>query len=56
MKKLVQIKSNRWETEEGDYIWKDDFGTYIIKVNGIMECADTFDKAVKILNSDRYNG
>ena len=38
---LKQVRKNRWEDEKGNYIWKDDFGTFIIYVNGIRECAQT---------------
>ena len=52
--KLRQVGSNRWETAEGNFIWKDDFGHFQVKVNGTFEITDTFDKAVAIINSDRY--
>ena len=32
MKKLIQTKSNRWEMENGSYIWKDDFDAYHVHV------------------------
>ena len=55
MKELKQIFKNKWETENGDYIYLDDFGNYSVKVNGWLEITNTFEKAVKILNSARYN-
>lgn len=47
---LNKIKSNKWVDEKGNYIWRDDFGTFIISVNNTVECAKTFDKAVAIYN------
>ena len=49
-KELKQVSSNRWETESGDWIWKDDFSNFIIKAGGIQEITNTFEKAVRILN------
>lgn len=51
---LKQIKSNRWEDKNGNYIWKDDFGIFIIYVNGVTECANTLEKALKIMDSDKF--
>lgn len=51
---LIQKRSNRWEDNNGNYIWKDDFGTFIIFVNGTTECAKTLEKALEIMDSDRY--
>ena len=50
MKELTQINKNRWETKDGDYIWRDDFGAYIVKRGNTHEITDTFEKAVRILN------
>lgn len=51
---LTQTRGNRWEDEKGNFIWKDDFGKYIIRVNGATECATTLEKALEIMDSDRY--
>lgn len=51
---LTQTRTNRWEDENGNYIWKDDFGTFIISVNGVSECATTLEKALAIMDCDRY--
>lgn len=51
---LKQVRKNRWEDEKGNYIWKDDFGTFIIYVNGIRECAKTLERALAVMDSDRY--
>lgn len=51
---LTQVKSNRWEDNKGNYIWKDDFGAFIIYVNGTTERADSFQKALGIMDPDRY--
>lgn len=51
---LTQTRSNRWEDKNGNYIWKDDFGTFIIKVNNTTECAKTLKKALEIMDSDKY--
>ena len=47
---LKQIRSNKWTDENNNYIWKDDFGTFIIRVNGTTECAKTLEKALAIYN------
>ena len=54
MRDIKQVRANRWETENGDYIWRDDFGAYIVRVNGTTECTNTFDKALKIINNNKY--
>lgn len=51
---LTKVKSNRWEDNKGNYIWKDDFGTFIVYVNGTTERADSLQKALDIMDSDRY--
>lgn len=51
---LNKIKNNRWEDNKGNYIWKDDFGAYIVYVNGTTERADSLQKALDIMDSDRY--
>lgn len=42
------------EDNNGNYIWKDDFGAFIIYVNGTMERADSLKKALEVMDSDRY--
>lgn len=51
---LTKVSSCRWEDKNGNYIWKDDFGTYIISVNGNHECANTLDKALAIMDLDKF--
>jgi hypothetical protein len=51
---LKQVRHDRWEDNNGNYIWKDDFGTFIIYVNGTMERADSLKKALEVMDSDRY--
>lgn len=51
---LKQVRHDRWEDQNGNYIWKDDFGNYIIHVNGTFECAGTLEKALRVMDSDRY--
>ncbi len=51
---LTQVSSNRWEDKNGNYIWKDDFGNYAIHVNGTNEIANSLEKALKIMDSNRY--
>ena len=51
---LTQVKSNSWEANKGNYIWKDDFGKYIVCVNGVTEIADSLKKALEVMDSDRY--
>ena len=51
---LKQVRKNRWEDENGNYIWEDDFGTFIIYVNGIRECAQKLERALVVMDSDRY--
>ena len=60
MRKLTEVRWNkkngectRWETVNGDYIVKDEFG-YSIKVNETYEHAETFANALNFINSDRY--
>ena len=38
---LKQVRHDRWEDNNGNYIWKDDFGAFIIYVNGTMERTDS---------------
>lgn len=47
---LKKIRTNRWEDENGNWIWEDDFGHFQILVNGIPEITNTFEKALKIYN------
>lgn len=51
---LKQVRSNRWEDKNGNFIWKDDFGMFIINVNGTTEIAQTLEKALEVMDSDRY--
>lgn len=51
---LKQVRHDRWEDNNGNYIWKDDFGAFIIYVNGTMERAGSFKKALEVMDSDRY--
>ena len=51
---LKQVNLNRWEDANGNYIWKDDFGTFIIHVNGTTECAQTLERALAIMDSDKF--
>ena len=54
MRTLKQVRSNRWEADNGDYIWKDDFGDYQIQVNGFCEVATSLEKAINIINNPKY--
>lgn len=51
---LKQVRHDRWEDNNGNYIWEDDFGAFIIYVNGTMEKADSLKKALEVMDSDRY--
>lgn len=51
---LTKVKSNKWEDRNGNYIYRDDFGTFIIFVNGVTECAKTLEKALAIMDLDKY--
>jgi hypothetical protein len=51
---LKQVRHDRWEDNNGNYIWRDDFGAFIIYVNGTMERTDSLQKALEVMDSDRY--
>ena len=53
---LAQVKTNRWEdiNNKENFIWKDDFGQFIIFVNGVQEVAKTLEKAFAVFDCDRY--
>ena len=51
---LKQVRTNKWEDANGNYVWKDDFGTYVISVNGYVECAKTLEKALAVMDLDKF--
>ena len=53
---LIQTRSNRWEDKNNkeNFIWRDDFGQFIIFVNGVQEVAKTLEKALTVFDCDRY--
>lgn len=53
---LRQVRNNRWEdiNNKSNFIWKDDFGMFIISVNGSQEVAKTLEKALAVFDCDRY--
>ena len=51
---LNQVSSNKWEDKDGNNIWKDDFGTFKVRVNGTNEVASSLEEALKVFDSDRY--
>lgn len=51
---LTQVSKSRWEDKNGNFIWRNDFGQYEIRVNGNCEVAATFEDALKVMDSDRY--
>lgn len=51
---LKQVRHDKWKDNKGNYIWKDDFGAFIIYVNGTMERTDSLKKALEVMDSDRY--
>lgn len=54
VRQLKKVNNNRWETNNGDYIWKDDFGSYQIKVNTTYEITNSLERAVAIINNPKY--
>lgn len=51
---LTEIFEGCYKDENGNSIYKDDFGSYIIMVNGNSETAPSLGNAVKTMNNDRY--
>ena len=51
---LTQVKVNKWEDNKGNYIWKDDFCNFVVSVNGTTEIASSLEKALEIMDCDRY--
>lgn len=51
---LKQIRHDKWEDANGNYIYKDEFDQYIVCVNGTYEIAGSLESALNTMDKDTY--